>query len=279
MARRRDPILGPRSALFAVALALVLLATLFVVLQRQAPSKAQHDAVDARSFNPQISQLAQSIGDEITNATLIARVQVQKIGAPFWNSPDGTDWSSEFASDPTSFRASPIPVTPVTVSIVRLFATGGPVDTDQGGPPKVELESQIQILFTGGSVGLSVGDDRIFFIRWTGLALSDGTEDAVWHSDTDQAMWFVSPDAVTAFPADQSQQSSLRTGAAKGDVTLVDDGTGAVLVGLDELQRVVSSELAEPGPNFANWPWEPAYRQAVAQANLPDGLQSSSPTP
>jgi hypothetical protein len=219
-----------------------------------------------------------SIGEEITQATLIARATVVTVQPPYWNSPTGNEWSAEYDANPNAYVTLPIPVTPVVFRIEHIFHQGASFDADTP-VPQVTENSAIVVAFTGIEPELPAASELVLFLRWQSLYLSNGHTRSVWHTDLGPGIWQMYGDDAMS-PTEPFQLFSLLTGGAKGDVNLVVvDGEPISQLTVAEFERLIDVELTEPGvlASFESWPWEPAYQEIAAESDLPD--EESTPAP
>jgi hypothetical protein len=212
-----------------------------------------------------------SIAEEITCSTAIVLVRIVRFDEPIWNSPDGRDWTAEFDAAPDEVIVPPVAVTPVVVHVEKAYTASGPRDAP-GDPPRIADGSNLNVYFTA-AVGFEPRDRRLFFLRWTGMWLSDGTTTSLLLGEVSQSSWVVTDDG-TAFPWDSPQRYSLVSAARLGDVSLAGTTCQPTLT-LEGFEAVVRQELERPGPDFATfdrWPPEPVQREVAEHSDLPDEL-------
>jgi hypothetical protein len=146
-----------------------------------------------------------SIAEDVTCATAIVLVRVVRFDEPIWNSPDGHDWTTEYNADPADAFVPAMSMTPVDVRVEQLHTASGPRDAP-GDPPMIAEGSDLRVFFidTGG---FEPGDQRMFFLRWTRMWLSDGTPTSLLYGDAARS-WVMTSEG-TVFPWDSSQRYSL----------------------------------------------------------------------
>ncbi len=220
-----------------------------------------------------------SIGEEIDAAEVIAVATVVEIDEPRWNSHDGHNWNAEFDADPTAYQTVPMPFTTVTLRLDELLSEKASEAPSVVGTELLEVEfradaelDQVEAsdvdapeTVNPSEVGIGVGDQRIFFLRWSQFPFPTGEMTYTWQGDTDAGLWNLLDSYV--YPQQGPHILSLRAAAMLGEATLVQfNGTPPALA-LEDLKRLIEAERRSPDvatvAGYDRWPWQSVYRSDV----------------
>jgi hypothetical protein len=200
-----------------------------------------------------IDGVTKTIADTIEENDLFVEATVLSVGEPFWNSPDGEDWTDLYNRDPRSFVVGPIVIVPLRVRIDDVL------HAKPGSPPSVVAGNTCEVMTLGTS--LRAGNRRVFFLSWEDMYLSDGSR-PVWFTDESQATWLLGNG--WASPAAPHQAKALAVAIRRGLVDgRIDPGSGSGSLRLSTLATLIVRETRATGPQV------PAFSE----------LERGAPTP
>ena len=218
------------------------------------------------------SSILKSIGDEVSEASAIVYATVECIGAPTWNSPDGTDWTDEWMASPRKFHVSPAPAIPVDMRVTNVVLTKeSSLPTDV--TPQVAPGDLLRVFFFGTT--LRPNEASVFFLAWTHRYMSDGSAPLTWYCDEFQGSWHLMDDG-TWLPMSRMQSFQLVRAATMGvgGIEVVNGYGRATDEGLADIVTREAQTTEVDVAGFEQWPY-----QAARNASQDAQMQTPAPAP
>jgi hypothetical protein len=245
-----------------------LVTALHQPLKSRALSATPRGSGNTSGYAP--SGILKSVGDVIDQSDAIVEGRVTNVGEPVWNSPDGTDWTKQFDSSPSSYKTSPITVLPMTITVDRILLEGeAGLNARQG--------EELEVVFL--STSLSEDDQAVFFLDSTTLQMSEGSR-GILFCDGRQGIWRVENDVAT--PESQQQGYSVATAILNGLVEgEVSKPTWIGSLEIDTLRDIAVEEARKPGVDvagFDQWPVKLAQDKAAREIEAQDPQANPPPS-
>ncbi len=215
--------------------------------------------LDSLLFSAGLDSVQRSIGDEIVGADLLVRGRIGQLGAPQWNSEDGTDWRSEYEAHPAAYVTIPGAYIPAPFVVDEILLTSPRIPPVSVGDT-LEVDVFEPFVRSCGSV--------VFMLERTRLYGNMETPRPIWTAGS-QGTWRVDGEMTT--PIDREQSYSLTgaiwTGAVPGSVD-PDNLEGSV--SLDTFRTVIDEEARTEKVDvagFRQWPTDTVYDRLEQMAS------------